>query len=114
MLVGELSKKLGIPSSTIRYYEKIDLIPKIRDNNGYRNYPEEVVDLLRLVITAKELGFTLSEIKEFSSLIQELGQDRGRIRKKLELKIEDIEAKIKELRQFKKNISKLLTAKCPL
>ncbi|MDD0852036.1 MerR family transcriptional regulator [Halobacteriovorax sp. GB3] len=114
MLIGELSKALGIPSSTIRYYEKINLIPKMRANNGYRNYPDEIVHLLKLIIQAKELGFTLSEIKELSSLIQDLGQERGKIRLKLEDKLHDLENRIKELRTFKKNISALLNAKCPL
>jgi len=114
MLIGEVSKKVGIPASTIRYYEKIKLLPMVRNHNGYRDYPEEVVELIALVIRAKSLGFTLNEIKEFSSLLQELGQDKGRVRNRLEEKVRDINEKINEFKKFKKNIEKLLNAKCPL
>jgi DNA-binding transcriptional MerR regulator len=114
MLIGELSSRVGIPSSTIRYYEKMKLIPKVRDSNGYRNYPDDIVNLLKLIIKAKDLGFTLTEIREFASLLQELGQNKGNIRKKLELKIDDLDQRINELKKFKKNVKKLLNAKCPL
>lgn len=114
MLIGELSKRVGVPTSTIRYYEKMRLIPRVRDKNGYRKYPEEVVSLLELIIKAKSLGFTLSEIREFSTLLQELGLNKGNIRKKLESKVDDLDNRIKELKMFKKNINQLLKARCPL
>lgn len=114
MLIGEVSKKVGVAASTIRYYEKISLIPKVRNNSGYREYPSEIIELLGLIVKAKELGFSLNEIKEFSFLLQELGQDSGRIRSRLEDKIIDLEEKIKELRKFKNNVKALLNAKCPL
>lgn len=114
MLIGEVSKKLEIPTSTIRYYEKIGLLPVVKNHNGYRDYPNEILNLLSLIIQAKELGFTLKEIKNFSHLFQELGNDNGKIRKKLELKIIDLDERVKELNKFKNSIKKLLDAKCPL
>lgn len=114
MLIGELSIKTGVPASTIRYYEKRGLLPYIRNTSGYREYPQEVTNLLSLIVKAKELGFTLKEIKEFSTLVQELGQERGRVRAKLERKLEEIDIRIKELKSFKKNINKILKASCPL
>ena len=114
MLIGEVSKILSIPTSTIRYYEKIGLLPFIRNQNGYRDYPHEILNLLSLVMKAKELGFTLKEIKEFSHLFQELGRGKGKIRKRLEVKIIDLDERIKELNKFKNNIKKLLDEKCPL
>lgn len=114
MLIGEVSKSLGMSTSTIRYYEKIGLLPYSRNHNGYRDYPKEILSILGLVVKAKQLGFSLKEIKEFSHLFQELGEGKGRIREKLELKITNLDERIKELNKFKKSVKKLLDAKCPL
>ena len=65
MKIGELSQKTGLPASRIRYYEKQNLLPRpMRNNNGYRNYHDEVVERLKIIDLAKSLGFSLSEIRE--------------------------------------------------
>jgi DNA-binding transcriptional MerR regulator len=62
--VGELARRSGTPSSTLRYYEKLGLLPRVsRNNSGYRDYPNETLDQLVLIRRAKELGFSLREIR---------------------------------------------------
>ncbi len=64
MRTGELVKACGLSRDTIRYYEQMGLIPApIRTSNNYKTYPRETIELLEFIITAKELGFTLNEIK---------------------------------------------------
>ncbi len=68
MLIGELSKRTGFSHDTIRFYERkglIDIKPKERRENNYKEYPEEVYERLVLIKTIKTLGFTLNEIDEF-------------------------------------------------
>ena len=64
MRIGELSRRTGISTSRIRFYEKHDVLPKpIRDGNGYRAYPDTAVKILSLIDDAQRLGFSLSEIR---------------------------------------------------
>jgi DNA-binding transcriptional MerR regulator len=63
MRIGELSRRTGLSQDTIRYYERISLLPKVaRSPNGYRDYRDEAVRRLRVIRNAVALGFPLAEI----------------------------------------------------
>jgi len=65
LTISKLAKLCGIGVETIRYYQRVGLIetpPK--PVSGYREYPRESVRKLKFIQRAKELGFTLAEIKE--------------------------------------------------
>lgn len=65
MLIGELEKASGLGRDTIRFYEKRGLItPPLRHENGYRDYTEQTLAELRFVRRARELEFSLDEIRE--------------------------------------------------
>jgi len=69
MRIGELSARSGIPIETIRYYERIGLLPPPnRTASGYRQYDETALKQLRFIKRAQELGFTLREIKDLLTL----------------------------------------------
>lgn len=59
--IGELSRRSGCNIETIRYYERIDLLPTPARRGRYRSYGAEDVDRLGFVRRARELGFTLDE-----------------------------------------------------
>jgi MerR family copper efflux transcriptional regulator len=64
MRVDELARRSGISASTLRHYEKLGLLrPASRSGSGYREYTEETLDQLALIHRAKELGFSLREIR---------------------------------------------------
>ncbi|MFG1501186.1 MerR family transcriptional regulator [Halobacteriovorax sp. XZX-3] len=113
MKIGDLSKQTGIPSSAIRYYEKMELLVPKRGDNGYRVYPVEAVELLKLIVQAKELGFSLSEIKSMAKVLASKNPN-GRLRKQLEEKLTQLDEQIKVIRKFQKNIRGLLESNCPL
>ena len=63
MKIGEIAKAAGVTTSRIRFYERNGIIPAAdRGTNGYRDYPRELVTLLRFIEQAQGLGFTLKEI----------------------------------------------------
>jgi DNA-binding transcriptional MerR regulator len=63
--IGELSQQTGVSTQTIRYYERIKLLPAPqRANNRYRVYDEHDVERLRFVNRARQLDFTLEDIAE--------------------------------------------------
>lgn len=63
MRIGEVSKKSGIPASTLRYYERIALIAAPRRHNGQRSYDESIFEQLDIIKLAQSNGFSLGEIR---------------------------------------------------
>ena len=71
--IGELSATADVPSQTIRYYERVGVLPEpARADNGYRLYGESDVERLRFVRSARALDFSLDDIQEILDL-----RDRG-------------------------------------
>ena len=68
--IGALSKRSGVNVETIRYYEKIGIMPKPnRTGGGYRTYGPEHVKRLHFVRRDRELGFTLDELRGLLRLV---------------------------------------------
>ena len=64
MNIGELSKRTGLSTSRIRFYEQSGLLQAAeRGLNGYRSYPPEMVQMLELIAMAQGVGFSLDEIR---------------------------------------------------
>lgn len=72
--IGELSRRTGCNIETVRYYERIGLLPKPSRRGIYRRYDKEDVGKLAFVRRARELGFTLGEIRALLRLATE-GQE---------------------------------------
>lgn len=107
--VGEIAKIVGVNVETLRYYEKIKIMPNPkRKDSRYRYYDE--LDLRRLLFIkrAKELGFTLKEIKELLNLKIESTATCGDVKHLAEHKLNDIEQRIKDLMNIKNVLLKLI------
>ena len=111
--IGKVAQLAEIGIETIRFYEREGLIAEPpRRESGYRQYPEDTVARLRFIRRAKELGFSLKEIKELLSLRIGLQTDCADIQERAEAKIHDIEEKIQTLQRMKKVLAPLAAA-CP-
>lgn len=64
MKINELEKELNISRANIRFYEKEGLLNPIRKDNGYRDYKDEDISRLKLIIIFRKLGISVSDIKE--------------------------------------------------
>lgn len=63
MKIGEVAKAAGVTTSRIRFYEKQGIIPPAeRNDNGYRDYPSDLIGTLKFIEQAQHLGFSLREI----------------------------------------------------
>lgn len=110
MKIGEIAKQSGIGIETIRYYEREKLLQEPdRRPSGYRQYDEATLERLAYIRRAKELGFTLAEIRELLDLSFVAHGCCDHIRQRAEAKITDIEAKVRSLQQMKRSLSKILT-----
>src|SRR5690625_930488 len=68
--IGELAERCSVNKETIRYYERIGLIPKpIRSESGYRLYTEQIINRLKFIKRIQELDFTLSEIGKLLGVV---------------------------------------------
>ena len=57
MTIGEISQEIGLSADTLRYYEKIGLLPNVpRDNSGKRNYDENFINWIKFIQTLKNSG----------------------------------------------------------
>lgn len=72
LMIGELAKLAGVTAETIRYYEKERVIPRPkRTGSGkYRRYEQADADRLRFVKRARDLGFSLDDVRELLALAQ--------------------------------------------
>ncbi len=102
--IGELATRVGTSADTVRYYEKLGLLgAAVRSEGGYRLYTEAELGRLQFIRRAKLLGLSLDEIKALLGLAEE-GECRPLRKQVAELlrrKIDDCEAKLRELAAFK-------------
>lgn len=113
MNIQELAMKSGLSKDTIRYYEKIGLLPKPkRSMSGYREYDTSMIVNLKLLNHAKQLGFSLKEIKSLSQLFLSKKLNRKEMGQRLQNKMIDIDAKIAALNKLKENIKEVVAGNC--
>jgi MerR family transcriptional regulator, copper efflux regulator len=93
MLIGDLAKKVGVATSKIRFYEARGIISAKRLGNGYRDYDERALAVLRFVHRARSLGFTLRDIALFLRSPRDRGR-KARLRARLEAKLTELDAHI--------------------
>lgn len=102
MTIGRLAKLADVGVETIRFYEREGLIEEPpRRASGYRQYPTDTVARLRFIRRAKELGFTLKDIKDLLSLRDGGGRRRGEVRALAEAKVQDIDQKVARLQAMR-------------
>ncbi|HKJ37229.1 MAG TPA: MerR family transcriptional regulator [Anaerolineales bacterium] len=64
LTIGQLAKRVGVRTSTLRFYEDEGLLmPSGRTNAGYRLYPPEAIHRIEMIHRAQQLGFSLSDIR---------------------------------------------------
>ena len=112
MQIGKLAEEVGVSVQTVRYYERRGLLPEPdRTGTGYRSYDREAVLRLRFVLTAKGLGFTLSEIRELIDLRVDPATVAEDVRTRARQKIQMTQAKITDLRRLLAGLERLV-AEC--
>ena len=113
LTIGKLAELTGTTTDTLRYYEKMKLISKAeRSAAGYRLYNPDAVRVVRFIRGAKELSFTLDEIRQLLTLKTSDQSTCSQILDHTKIKIKEAETRIRELKEIK-NVLKQLVAKCP-
>lgn len=109
MKINELSKQSGIHLETIRYYEKMGLMPEPkRLANGYRDYDEASLKQLKFIKTCRVLDFSLADIKFFNEMKTHQSQ-HCEVDSMLAKHLVSVEEKIAELTEIKHFLQSLIT-----
>lgn len=109
--IGELARRSGVSVDTVRYYEKLELLPQAnRSSGGFRIFSEEVAERIRFIKDAQEMGFSLQEIKQLF-LIDEGKNQCLAVKELLLSKLSELEVKMEQMKSFKTTLKNHLV-KC--
>jgi MerR family transcriptional regulator, mercuric resistance operon regulatory protein len=101
--IGALSKETGVNIETIRYYEKIGVMPApARSSGGYRIYGPDLLKRLSFVRRGRELGFSLDELRGLLRLVDGHAYTCAEVRTMTLEHVEGIRRKIADLRRLER------------
>ncbi|MEL0586380.1 MAG: MerR family transcriptional regulator [Candidatus Thiodiazotropha sp. (ex. Lucinoma kazani)] len=109
MTINELAVKSEAPAQVVRYYARIGLIqPAGQQENGYRLFSHEDASRLRFIRLAKQLGFTLNEIKQIIRYADMDESPCDDVRNIIQHRIEENRLKIKTMMQLQSRMEQAL------
>lgn len=109
MQSGKLARLTGVSTDALRHYERLGLLPRPpRTRGGYRDYPAQALDRVRLIRRALSAGFALAELTTILRM-----RDRGEVpcqkaRAMGQVKLQQVKQRIRELRVMQKQLEGIL------
>lgn len=110
MNIGDVSARTGLPAKTIRYYEDINLIKPLRDDNGYRRFRDQDVHKLNFLGRARALGFTIEDCRTLLALYEDETRASADVKQVARDHLAQVEAKIADLNAMRETLSHLIDA----
>ena len=108
MNIGQAAKLSDVSAKTIRYYESIGLIPKAaRGGNGYRDYSDNDVEVLRFIKRSRSLGFSVENVANLLDLWRNKHRASSDVKAVALQHIEDVETRIRELESIRDTLKNL-------
>lgn len=109
MTIGKAARESGVSAKMIRHYESLGLLRQAkRTDAGYRIYDENDIHTLRFVRRARDLGFSIREIKDLLGLWRNRQRSSADVRTIAQRHIADLESKIIELQQMRRTLEELV------
>jgi MerR family redox-sensitive transcriptional activator SoxR len=109
--IGEIARLAGLRPSTLRYYERLGLLPEPERVNGRRRYDPDVLDLLAAIEVSKRAGFSLAEIAALFSFAPSVSPSE-RWQRLAQGKLEEIEALIARAEAMREVLRRGLECGC--
>ncbi len=107
--IGEVCELLNISADTLRYYEKIKLIPTIRRNaSGLRQYSDYNISLIKFIKRAQRMKFSLEEISQLLDFRKSPITAQPKVRQMANEKLADTIMQIEELTTLKNELQLLI------
>lgn len=104
--ISEVALKAGVTPDTIRYYERLGVLPRPpRTAGGLRAYGDDLLPRVRFVQQAQALGLTLKDVKELVANEGRAGhQPCRRVRDLLKTRLADVDARVREMQAFRRTL----------
>jgi MerR family transcriptional regulator, mercuric resistance operon regulatory protein len=120
--IGELSERTGCHIETVRYYERVGLLPRAARRGRYRTYTKPNVARLQFVMRSRDLGFSLDELRALLMLSAKPGSNSCRQAQSLAAAhLADVRKRIRDLRLIEMVLAETIrrckdrkTTHCPL
>ena len=107
---GALAQKSAVNSETIRYYEKIGLMPHpIRSAGAHRLYNDDHLKRLVFIRRCRELGFSLEEIKNLLGLVDTGEYSCDEVRLRTEAHLKDVQHKVRDLKKMESMLKDMVS-----
>lgn len=101
--IGQLARLAQVPTSTLRYYERVGLlIPTGRTSSNYRFYGEEALEQLRFVRAAQATGFSLEDVGALLEIRLGSREPCREVQRLIEDRLGTVEQRLKDLKRVKK------------
>lgn len=111
MQIGKISKQTGIPVETIRYYEKIGLLPEpARQSSGYRQYNDDHLRRLLFIRRCRSLDMAQDEIRELLDLAAQPERQCQEVDDLLARHLSHVRARLRELHHLEQQLEQLRSA----
>jgi len=109
MRIGEVAEEVGVTTKTIRYYERIGLLPSAeRTPSGYRSYGSDTLERVRFIRDAQATGLSLTEIQSVLELKAHGQRSCEHTRSLLHRHLDEIDAQIERLRAARRELAQLV------
>lgn len=108
--IGQLAARSGTTAETIRYYERIGLLPRpTRAGSGrYRRYVADDAARLRFVRRARALGFSIEEVREFIRLAERPSQSCAAVDRHARKHLDEVRSKIEQLEALEAELKRVI------
>jgi MerR family transcriptional regulator, copper efflux regulator len=107
--IRAVTQRLGLSADTLRYYEKIGLLPRIaRNAAGARDYSEQDISRLRFIQRAQKMNFSLAEVADLLRMRAAPQRARAPVRELTAKKLVEVENQVKELQTLRDELQLLL------
>jgi len=107
--IGELAHATGCRVVTIRYYERVAILPPPRRaQNNYRCYTIQHLERLRFICRTRELGFSLDQVRAFLDLVDSGSYSCEDMRSIAQAHLDDVRARIKDLQRMEATLADLV------
>jgi MerR family mercuric resistance operon transcriptional regulator len=108
MRIGKLAGNCGCPVETIRYYEKIGLLPQPpRRANGYRSYEGMHQKWLQFILRSRALGFSQNEVRRLTDLAHQRQPACSGVYELLDEHVSDVQSRVRELKRMERALVRL-------
>lgn len=105
MQVSEMAKQLGVTADTVRFYTRVDMLKPAKNKvNGYREYSQQDANRLRFVLSARQLGFSVDDIRQILAHADSGKTPCPTVRRLLDQRLHETEQQFLETLQLRDRI----------